>query len=61
MNSFTFSNGQSVRGVVYGKFVVLKSERSKLDGKEIVTCREIGPQGQQGCKVRLPVDILVAC
>jgi hypothetical protein len=57
----SFSVGQSVRGVVYGNFIVLKSERSKIDGKEIVTCREIGPQGQQGCKVRLPADILVAC
>lgn len=50
-----------VRGVVCGRFVVVKSEPSTVAGGAIVTVKEIGPNGQVSSrKMRFPADILVA-
>jgi hypothetical protein len=56
----TFAPKQLVRGRVCGRFQVVKSHVSKT-GTEVVTVREIGPQGQLASSVmRFPASILVA-
>ena len=57
----TFKKGQIVKGVVCGRFVVVKCEVNEKIGTEVVTVNEIGPQGQVSTKkMRFPVSILVA-
>ena len=57
----TFTKGQTVRGKVAGKFVVVKCEFSKVHGNEIVTVNQVSPEGLVSrSKMKFPVDVLVA-
>jgi hypothetical protein len=54
----TFASGQEVFGVVVGHWVVIKSEPSVIDAKEIVTVRGIKKDGTlESWEERYPVDI----
>ena len=57
----SFAKGQQVRGVVAGKFVVVKCEVRKVDGIEVVTVRQISPEGfVSSSTMKFPADVLVA-
>lgn len=55
-----FTKGQVVRGVKCGRFVVVSTKPGTAAG-EVVTVREIGPQGQVSrSTMRFPSSMLVA-
>ena len=59
--TMTFAKDQVVKGKVCGKFVVVKCEFSELHGSEVVTVREISPEGFiANSKMRFPADMLEA-
>lgn len=54
----TFATGQEVYGNIVGHWVVIKSESSVIDAKEIVTVRGIKKDGTlESWEERYPVDI----
>ena len=56
-----FTKGQVVRGVVTGRFVVVKTEFSHVVGETIVTVKQIGPNGEIArSTMRFVASILVA-
>jgi hypothetical protein len=56
-----FTKGQSVVGKVVGKFIVVKSEFSKVHGCEVVTVNEVSPEGfVSKSKMKFRADLLVA-
>jgi hypothetical protein len=58
----SFTKGQQVRGVVTGKFVVVKCEVRKADGVEVVTVKQVSPEGfVSSSTMKFPADVLVAC
>ena len=57
----TFAKNQIVRGVVVGRFVVVSSKIREVDNCEVVTVKEISPEGLVGkSTMRFPADVLVA-
>jgi hypothetical protein len=57
----TFTKGQTVRGKVVGKFIVVKCEIRTVDGTEVVTVNQVSPEGLVSkSKLRFPADVLVA-
>jgi hypothetical protein len=56
-----FAKNQIVRGVAYGRFVVVSSKIREADGCEVVTVMEFGTNGQPSrSSVKLPAECLVA-
>lgn len=56
-----FNVNQIVRGKVVGRFQVVKVETRKADGVEIVTVREISPEGYVSkSKMKFPAELLAA-
>jgi hypothetical protein len=61
MKKMTFTKGQTVRGKVVGKFIVVKCEIRTVDGTEVVTVNQVSPEGLVSkSKLRFPADVLVA-
>jgi hypothetical protein len=58
----SFTKGQQVRGVVTGKFIVVKCHIRDIDGVEIVTVKQVSPEGfVSSSTMKFPADVLVAC
>jgi hypothetical protein len=57
----TFAKNQIVRGVAAGRFVVVSSKIREADSCEVVTVKQISPEGfVSSSTMRLPADCLVA-
>ena len=57
----TFAKNQIVRGVVTGRFVVVSAKIREADNCEVVTVKQISPEGLVSkSTMRFPADSLVA-